>query len=613
MWVSSMAARSSITSYAPKNFFENNMSLDWRDTLKTLLPHFQSKAVSSSGIHHLMVEVTDSERGRMSGPPWFDGFSGNPRIVDGELKYRRWDCSRFTGLPGIPPGFREPTPSETFGESDQVIRDQKGFVRAVPVPMKLRQSYFCGGQSEVVTEFESLANMAALALLDANDLTEHFLASELCDLFRKPHGVVRYIFGEVSKVPRQPVAKGWTCGILQYENGVLIDVPISETTPDSTHWMLLLHRLGWKKPVGSPLTAYRACWEGNTEVAYDMLGLDWSNYPDSFAEKFANIPQTSYYSVLGSQDAPIDVNLASVFAIQLLTTDMTSSQAVTSIGKPGIDYSAESWNRLECPPIKSICKQELKKDQLPQIGILVATEVERQSVLKRLNPPQKRRSVLRVLEGNNTYFVGRLDTINVVLVMSEMGSVGRDGSTLVTTDLIRHWKLDAVVMVGIAFGKDAKKQMIGGVLISECIVSYEPQRLGAEENQDRGKVTQSSPILLNRFKNVLGWNFKNPLGMPCSHQIGPVLSGEKLVDDVKAKAELFSRYPRAIGGEMEGAGFAAAAERENCEWIVLKAICDWGDGTKEKHHQGFAAASAVDLLAHVLNQVGSLDAISNRR
>ena len=110
----------------------------------------------------------------------------------------------------------------------------------------------------------------------------------------------------------------------------------------------------------------------------------------------------------------------------------------------------------------------------------------------------------------------------------------------------------------------------------------------------------------------LGWHFRNPFGVQCTHQIGPILSGEKLVDNAEVKSVLFSRYPTAIGGEMEGAGFAADAERKKCEWIVLKAICDWGDGTKQKHHQGFAAAAAVDLLTHVLTQVGALEALHDR-
>lgn len=60
---------------------------------------------------------------------------------------------------------------------------------------------------------------------------------------------------------------------------------------------------------------------------------------------------------------------------------------------------------------------------------------------------------------------------------------------------------------------------------------------------------------------------------------------------------------------MEGAGVAAAAERKGREWIVAKAICDWGDGTKTKDHQEFAAAASVSLVEHVLNQVVALDSL----
>ncbi len=199
-----------------------------------------------------------------------------------------------------------------------------------------------------------------------------------------------------------------------------------------------------------------------------------------------------------------------------------------------------------------------------------------------------------------------LGSVDVVLCMTAMGSIGRDASTIVTMEVIQSWNLDAVIMSGIAFGKDATKQQIGNVLISERIISYEPQRVGAETTQDRGSQPSATPVLLNRFRNVVGWSFSSPDGRSCGFQDGPILSGEKLVDNLDLKTELFNRYPSAIGGEMEGAGFAAAAERGRCEWIVVKAICDWGDGTKVSQHQEFAAASSVDLIEHVLSQPGAL-------
>jgi nucleoside phosphorylase len=158
--------------------------------------------------------------------------------------------------------------------------------------------------------------------------------------------------------------------------------------------------------------------------------------------------------------------------------------------------------------------------------------------------------------------------------MTAMGSIDRDASMMVTAEMIDAWELKAIIMVGIAFGKDPSKQEIGNVLVSDRIVPYEPERKGSSSREARGIELSSGPVLLNRFRNVVGWSFQRPSGHLCGFQTGPILSGEKLVDDSKFKRELFERYPTAIGGEMEGAGIAAAAARKGREWIVAKAICD---------------------------------------
>ena len=586
------------------------MTVLWRQTLETLLESFRASAARSSGLFHLMTEVSDDERDRMSGPPWFKPHSNKVKVVDGELKYKRWDCSSSSGLPGVEPSFRAPSPDEKFADEDRVIRDQSNVVRAVPVEAKLRSSYFCGQRSELVKDFESLANVAAKALTDANGLDEHYFAQDLVDIFRTPRGGVRQVFGEITQAPSHFIARGWSCGILQFKNGVLIDSPISEMTPNASNWMLMLHRLGWREPKGSGLIAHRALWSGNSEVAWGMLDKDWKNLPEGILSSFANISKTSYYSVLGNKESPIDVNLASALAIQILLSDLESNQSSSSNkSETPSNYSDEPWNLAKLPQCKSVSKAVADESHLPVVGLLVATETERRAVLKRLRPPKNKRSVLQIFEGSNTYYAGRFGLTDVVVVMSQMGSSGRDSSTIVTSEFLEKWNLKAVIMVGIAFGKDAEKQMIGGVLVSDRIISYEPQRLGAEQNQDRGDALRAGVVLLNRFRNVLGWSFLNPNATRCSFQVGPVLSGEKLVDNPNTKADLFERFPTAIGGEMEGAGFAAAAERKNCEWIVVKAICDWGDGSKNKEHQSFAAASAVDFVEHVLNQDGVIDSI----
>jgi hypothetical protein len=57
---------------------------------------------------------------------------------------------------------------------------------------------------------------------------------------------------------------------------------------------------------------------------------------------------------------------------------------------------------------------------------------------------------------------------------------------------------------------------------------------------------------------------------------------------------------------MEGAGVYVACHDHKVDWIVVKGICDWGDGDKSKNkrlRQKKAARSAAEFLMHCLQRV----------
>ena len=60
-----------------------------------------------------------------------------------------------------------------------------------------------------------------------------------------------------------------------------------------------------------------------------------------------------------------------------------------------------------------------------------------------------------------------------------------------------------------------------------------------------------------------------------------MLSGEKLIDSGGFKQTLLDQFPTAIGGEMEGAGLWASADRAKTDWLLVKGVCDWADGEKD--------------------------------
>jgi nucleoside phosphorylase len=208
--------------------------------------------------------------------------------------------------------------------------------------------------------------------------------------------------------------------------------------------------------------------------------------------------------------------------------------------------------------------KELRSEELTALAdeidlvVLAATDPELNAVLRLLEPYPRRKAVLKGFVEQETYFVGKFGDCRAAVTRCRMGSLDPGSATLATGHAQRLWRPRAVVMVGIAFGKDPEKQKIADVLVASQVISYEPQRVGVQQTAQRGPITPSDATLLNRFVTVPHWSFTRPDGSRCERHVGPVLSGEKLVDEEEFKADLFARYPQAIGGEMEGVGLAAA-------------------------------------------------------
>lgn len=250
---------------------------------------------------------------------------------------------------------------------------------------------------------------------------------------------------------------------------------------------------------------------------------------------------------------------------------------------------------------------DFETDAIPEFAartdvlILTATNIELQYALGNALSFEGQPAILKGVSGSETYFLGRFGAFNAVLTKTRMGTVGVGAATLATEQALRIWQPRVAFMIGIAFGKDSAKQHIGEVLVANAIIPYEPRRVGSQTIL-RGIVMPSDPTLQNRFENALEWNFVLPDGEKCKFDTGQLLSGNQLIDDEQAKRKLFKEFPAAIGGEMEGAGFYAAAAQYRVPALLIKAICDWGDGKKHKGHQPLAAATSVSLLHFVLSQ-----------
>jgi nucleoside phosphorylase len=238
--------------------------------------------------------------------------------------------------------------------------------------------------------------------------------------------------------------------------------------------------------------------------------------------------------------------------------------------------------------------------------LVTAKQEETESIVNACEQATSRSHTLEFLGAGAYFDLDKIGEARTFLVQSEMGAGGPGGSTLTIQEGIQFLSPSAVILVGIAFGMQQKKQRMGDILVSRQLLGYELQRIGQEESGEwnfrlRGDRPQGSTRLLAQVRaSLVSWQG------PKVH-IGLILSGDKLVDNFDFRELLRKFEPEAIGGEMEGAGLYAAAERNHKDWIVIKAISDWADGKKKYQQiqrQHDAVQNATQLVMHVLQKGG---------
>jgi len=172
----------------------------------------------------------------------------------------------------------------------------------------------------------------------------------------------------------------------------------------------------------------------------------------------------------------------------------------------------------------------------------------------------------------------------------------------------RFPNLGAIIGVGVAYGVEKEVKMCD-VLVSSKVINYDKGLAQDGGFIPRGEVINASPYLNELFSQPVSWpddlmkKHLNDSGMPIpTIKSGLILSGPYLTDDPVMK-ELLSKdfASKAIGIEMEGAHLFAATQQTISNGIIVKAVCDFGDGKKSKEYQPTAALMAANCVNKYLS------------
>lgn len=266
------------------------------------------------------------------------------------------------------------------------------------------------------------------------------------------------------------------------------------------------------------------------------------------------------------------------------------------------DVAQSYLKQLKSALQKMIFKGELNVDNFEPtqnqkiVLILTANNEEHEAFLNELS---REKIYYTAFSGkNNVYFRAKTKNHILVILKCMPGSVGSAASALSVQEAISELMPVAVIACGIAFGCIPEKENIGDIMVSRQLWQYDPRKEAEESVIHRGDKSSASASLLNRFSSAIAvWKQKRS---NVAVHVGLIASGEVLSNSNNFLEELKQSEPEIIGGEMEGAGVLSAAERENCNWIIVKAICDWG-ARKTDDYQPQAAQNAAQYVLHVLD------------
>lgn len=195
--------------------------------------------------------------------------------------------------------------------------------------------------------------------------------------------------------------------------------------------------------------------------------------------------------------------------------------------------------------------------------------------------------------------------LKVALMRCSEGSKAPGGSLTVVKNAVTQLRPKAVFSVGHCSGMNQETTKLGDVVLSEKLTTYSYQKATKDCTEFRGVTTPVSRDIAELIKYAgYGWNapLENPKERKVEVHCGEVLSGPELVQAEWRSHELVKSFPGAIAIETEGEGVYSAAHDLKMEWVVIKGISGYPDGTEaEENWKTFASVMAASVVISIAN------------
>ena len=206
------------------------------------------------------------------------------------------------------------------------------------------------------------------------------------------------------------------------------------------------------------------------------------------------------------------------------------------------------------------------------------------------------------------YLIGKYGECTTAVRQINPGAAAGGASTAPDLGFRCFKNLNVIIGMGVACGVE-KKTKICDVLIADHVNNYDQARLQKGGVLNRGSAIPVSQLLCDIFKQKLNWpddsirERLNACNVPLPKiRRGVIISGPYLIDDKNIKKELIQNFAsEAVGIEMEAGYLFRGAQHGSTHITIVKAVCDFGDGKKNKLFQPTAALMAANCLRKYLD------------
>ena len=203
-------------------------------------------------------------------------------------------------------------------------------------------------------------------------------------------------------------------------------------------------------------------------------------------------------------------------------------------------------------------------------GIIAAMQEEMQEIKKIMTDIEEK----KVYE--LTFFEGKINTKNVVLVESGVGKVNAARTTQI---LIDKFKVETIINVGSA-GCANNELEIGDIVIGKKLVQhdFDITAFGHPKGyiSNVGQYLESDKKLIEQIKNAI----KELENSDFKILVGTIASGDIFCTDAIMKEKIRNKFETdAI--EMEGAAIAQVCKLDNIPFVVIRGISDSPNGNNE--------------------------------